>query len=62
MRVLRDKTAVGLADSISKFMQRIGRADRVFIVLSDKLLKLPYCMFELFEIWLYNCGGFRAIR
>ncbi|MGA8755311.1 MAG: COR domain-containing protein [Stellaceae bacterium] len=54
VRVLRDKTAVGLGDSISKFMQRIGRADRVFIVLSDKYLKSPYCMFELFEIWRNN--------
>ena len=54
VRVLRDKTAVGLGNSISKFMQRIGRADRVFIVLSDKYLKSPYCMFELFEIWRNN--------
>jgi internalin A len=54
VRVLRDKTAVGLGDSISKFMQRIGRADRVFIVLSDKYLRSPYCMFELFEIWRNN--------
>ena len=56
MRVLRDKTAVGLGDSISKFMQRIGRADRVFIVLSEKYLKSPYCMFELFEIWRNSKG------
>ena len=54
VRVLRDKTAVGLGKSISKFMQRIGRADRVFIVLSEKYLKSPYCMFELFEIWRNN--------
>jgi internalin A len=32
-------------------MQRIGRGDRVFVVLSDKYLKSPYCMFELFEVW-----------
>ena len=56
VRVLRDKTAVGLGDSISKFMQRIGRADRVFIVLSEKYLKSPYCMFELFEIWRNSTG------
>ena len=35
-------------------VERIGRADRVFIVLSDKYLKSPYCMFELFEIWRNN--------
>jgi internalin A len=35
-------------------MQRIGRADRVFVVLSAKYLKSPYCMFELFEVWRNN--------
>jgi internalin A len=49
--VLRDKNGLGLGESISKFMQRIGRADRVFVVLSDKYLRSPYCMFELFEVW-----------
>jgi internalin A len=49
--VIRDKNVLGLGESISKFMQRIGRADRVFVVLSDKYLKSPYCMFELFEVW-----------
>ena len=32
-------------------MRRIGRGDRVFVVLSDKYLRSPYCMFELFEVW-----------
>ncbi len=49
--VIRDKKALGWGESISKFMQRIGRADRVFVILSDKYLKSPYCMFELFEVW-----------
>jgi hypothetical protein len=51
IRILRDKTALGLGESISRFMQRIGRGDRIFVVLSDKYLKSPYCMFELFEVW-----------
>jgi internalin A len=51
IQVLRDKNVMGLGELISKFMQRIGRADRVFVVLSDKYLKSPYCMFELFEVW-----------
>ena len=54
IRILRDKEAVGLGDRISKFMQRIGRSDRVFVVLSDKYLKSPFCMYELSEIWR-NC-------
>jgi internalin A len=41
-------------DRIAKFMLRLGRANRVFVVLSDKYLKSPFCMFELFEIWR-NC-------
>ncbi len=52
--ILRDKKILGLGERISKFIQRLGRADRVFIVLSDKYLKSPYCMYELFEVWR-NC-------
>jgi internalin A len=51
IRVVRDKDVLGLGESISKFMQRIGYGDRVFVVLSEKYLKSPYCMFELFEVW-----------
>ena len=36
---------------ISDFMRQIGEGDRVFIFLSDKYLRSPYCMFELFELW-----------
>jgi internalin A len=50
-RIQRDKTELGLGDRISKFMEWIGRGDRVFVVLSDKYLKSSYCMFELYEIW-----------
>ena len=35
----------------ARFMQRIGRGDRVFVVLSERYLCSPYCMFELFEVW-----------
>jgi internalin A len=52
--ILRDKKIFGLGERISKFMQRLGRGDRVFVVLSDKYLKSPYCMYELFEVWR-NC-------
>lgn len=52
--VIRDKNAMHPGDRISKFMDRIGRGDRVIVVLSDKYLKSPYCMTELFEIWR-NC-------
>ena len=53
-RIIRDKDAMKLGDRISTFMDRIGRGDRVFIMLSDKYLQSPYCMYELHEIWR-NC-------
>ncbi len=49
--IVRDRTAMNFGDSISKFMKDIGLGDRVFVFLSDKYLKSPFCMFELFEIW-----------
>jgi len=56
-RIIRDKTAMKIGDRISTFMDRIGKGavdGRVCIVLSDKYLKSPYCMHELFDVWK-NC-------
>ncbi len=49
--VRRDKTTLHTGDRISEFMKRIGAGDRIFVFLSDKYLRSPFCMFELFEIW-----------
>lgn len=49
--VIRDKDVLGPGDSISRFMRRLGAANRVFVILSDKYLRSPHCMFELSEIW-----------
>jgi internalin A len=38
-------------DLISGFMKRIGLADNVIVVLSDKYLRSPYCMTELHSIY-----------
>lgn len=51
IQILRDKKDLDLGDSISRFMERIGQGNLVFVVLSDKYLKSPNCMFELSEIW-----------
>ena len=51
VRIHRDKDDMQFGDSISKFMDRIGAAERVFVFLSDKYLKSPFCMYELYEIW-----------
>jgi internalin A len=56
-RIIRDKTTMKIGDRISTFMDRIGKgvvSGRVCIVLSDKYLKSPYCMHELFDVWR-NC-------
>jgi internalin A len=52
--ILRDKKMLGLGERISKFMERLGRGSRVFIVLSNKYLQSPYCMYELASVWR-NC-------
>ena len=49
--VLRDKTTLHHGDLISDFMKDLGSGDRIFVFLSNKYLKSPYCMFELSEIW-----------
>ena len=54
VEILRDTTGVGLGESLSKFMRRLAAGDRVFVILSDKYLKSPNCMYELFEVWR-NC-------
>ena len=51
IEILRDKTGLGLGESISRFMQRLATGDRVFAILSEKYLKSPYCMYELLEVW-----------
>jgi hypothetical protein len=52
--IIRDKTTLKTGDSVSKFMSQIAQGDVIFVVLSDKYLKSPWCMFELFEIWRVN--------
>jgi internalin A len=51
IEILRDTTDLGLGESITRFMQKLGAGDRVFVILSDKYLKSPNCMFELLEVW-----------
>lgn len=54
--VVRDKKDAGYRAIISDFMRRIGRGRLVIVVISDRYLKSPYCMFELLEI--YEHGHF----
>src|SRR6516162_5520828 len=52
--IQRDKNVLSFGESISAFMRQIGAGDRIFVILSDKYLRSPYCMFELSEIWRAN--------
>jgi hypothetical protein len=49
--IVRDKSTLKIGDFIYEFMRQIGEGDRVFVFLSNKYLRSPYCMFELFELW-----------
>jgi internalin A len=47
----RDKKDAGYRASIKKFMKDIGKGKLVVVVISDKYLKSPNCMFELLAIF-----------
>ncbi|NJC95937.1 MAG: hypothetical protein C3F07_08880 [Anaerolineales bacterium] len=48
--IIRDKRDLGYKGMIRNFMQEIGRGHAVIVIISDKYLKSPNCMFELVEI------------
>lgn len=50
LRIVRDKRDLGYKGSIRKFMECIGEADSIIVVISDKYLRSKNCMFELVEI------------
>ena len=54
--MLRDSNVLRSGELISGFMTRIGLADYVIVVLSDKYLRSPYCMTELHTIYQRSVG------
>ena len=48
--VIRDKRDLGFKGMIRDFMRQFGHGHAVIVVISDKYLKSPNCMFELVEI------------
>jgi internalin A len=50
IQIVRDKRALGYKGSISGFMERLGRGSCVIVIISDKYLRSPNCMFELVKI------------
>jgi internalin A len=50
IKIIRDKRDLGYKGSIKAFMEHIGQGNCVIVVISDKYLRSPNCMFELVEI------------
>jgi hypothetical protein len=50
LKIIRDKRELGYKGSIKALMERIGQGNCVIVVISDKYLRSPNCMFELVEI------------
>jgi DNA-binding NtrC family response regulator len=50
IKIIRDKRDLAYKGSIKEFMERIGKGDCVIVVITDKYLRSPNCMFELIEI------------
>lgn len=50
LKIIRDKRDLEYKGSIQKFMEKIGRGDCVIVVISDKYLRSPNCMFELVAV------------
>lgn len=50
IQIVRDKKALGYKGLIKEFMQRLGKGKYIVLIISDKYLKSPNCMFELLQI------------
>ncbi len=48
---IRDRDQMHPGDQISAFIRRLTRADRAVAIISDKYLRSPYCMFEIYKLW-----------
>ena len=48
--VLRDKMNLNYEGLISEFMKELGKGDLIIVFISDKYIRSPYCMWELYEI------------
>lgn len=51
LNITLDKNDLGYRESITKFMENLGQADAIILVISNKYLHSEYCMFELLQIY-----------
>jgi internalin A len=61
-QVRRDCHEIRFGEQISEYMKRLGRADRVLVILSEKYLRSPFCMTELHYIYQRSLGEADAFR
>ncbi|MCY2964426.1 MAG: toll/interleukin-1 receptor domain-containing protein, partial [Planctomycetota bacterium] len=55
-QVRRDNTELKQGEIISEYMKRLGRGDRIVVILSEKYLRSQYCMAELHYIYQRSLG------
>jgi len=53
---VRDRDQMRPGERISAFIRRLTRADLVVAMISDKYLRSPYCMFEIYKLWQKHQG------
>jgi internalin A len=54
--MVRDRDQIRSGERISGFIRRLTRADLVVAVISDKYLRSPYCMYEIYRLWQRSQG------
>jgi internalin A len=53
---IRDRDQMRTGERISAFIRRLTRADLVVAVISNKYLRSPYCMYEIYKLWQKHQG------
>ena len=53
---VRDRDQMRTGERISAFIRRLTRADCVVAVISEKYLRSPYCMYEIYRLWQKHQG------
>ncbi len=51
LNIIMDRQDLGYRESITSFMENLGQADAIILVVSNKYLHSEYCMFELLQIY-----------
>lgn len=49
--LVRDRDRLRPGERISAFIRQLTHADHVVAVISDKYLRSPYCMYEIYKLW-----------